>query len=57
MEDFDIRAILDWDYYLDRLGNCIRKIITIPAAMQKVGTAVNGICLRNRKIRTLSKHA
>ncbi|CAN0131745.1 unnamed protein product [Ectocarpus fasciculatus] len=36
MENFDIRAILDWDYYLDRLGNCIRKIITIPAAMQKV---------------------
>eukprot|EP00752_Nemacystus_decipiens_P002463 g2319.t1 len=36
MEDFDIRGILDWDYYLDRLGNCIRKIITIPAAMQKV---------------------
>lgn len=36
MEDFDIRSILDWDYYLDRLGNCIRKIITIPAAMQKV---------------------
>ncbi|CAM9928414.1 unnamed protein product [Ectocarpus fasciculatus] len=35
MENFDIRAILDWDYYLDRLGNCIRKIITIPAAMQK----------------------
>lgn len=36
MEDFDIRSLLDWDYYLDRLGNCIRKIITIPAAMQKV---------------------
>lgn len=43
MEDFDIRAILDWDYYLDRLGNCIRKIITIPAAMQKVRALA---CLR-----------
>lgn len=49
MEDFGIRAILDWDYYLDRLGNCIRKIVTIPAAMQKVGT-VNGSRFRNRKI-------
>ncbi|CAM9478652.1 unnamed protein product [Pylaiella littoralis] len=36
MEDFGIRSLLDWTYYLDRLGNCIRKIITIPAAMQKV---------------------
>lgn len=36
MEDFDIRSLLDWDYYLERLGKCIQKIITIPAAMQKV---------------------
>lgn len=36
MEDFGIRSVLDWDYYLDRLGKCIQKIITIPAAMQKV---------------------
>lgn len=36
MEDFDIRSILDWEYYLERLGKCIQKIITIPAALQKV---------------------
>ena len=36
MEDFGIRSVLDWDYYLERLGKCIQKIITIPAAMQKV---------------------
>ncbi|CAM9095659.1 unnamed protein product, partial [Laminaria digitata] len=36
MEDFGIRSMLDWDYYLERLGKCIQKIITIPAAMQKV---------------------
>lgn len=36
MEDFDIRSLLDWEYYLERLGKCIQKIITIPAALQKV---------------------
>ena len=39
-EDFDIRNILDWDYYLERLNNTIRKIITIPAALQKVPNPV-----------------
>ena len=28
--------ILDWNYYIERLGNTIQKIITIPAAMQGV---------------------
>ncbi len=28
--------ILDWGYYIERLGSAIQKIITIPAAMQKV---------------------
>jgi len=28
--------ILDWDYYIERLGNAIQKIITIPAALQAV---------------------
>lgn len=32
----DVRDILDWDYYRERLGNAIQKIITIPAAMQHV---------------------
>uniref|UniRef100_A0A0K0CTA2 DNA polymerase epsilon catalytic subunit n=1 Tax=Angiostrongylus cantonensis TaxID=6313 RepID=A0A0K0CTA2_ANGCA len=26
--------LLDWDYYIERLGSCIQKIITIPAALQ-----------------------
>jgi len=34
MTDFDIRAILDWNYYIERLGSAIQKIITIPAALQ-----------------------
>lgn len=30
----NIRDILDWNYYIERLGSAIQKIITIPAAMQ-----------------------
>lgn len=34
--EVDIRDILDWNYYIERLGGTIQKIITIPAAMQGV---------------------
>ncbi|KAL7311155.1 DNA polymerase epsilon catalytic subunit [Mucor circinelloides] len=40
LETFDIRDILDWDYYVERFGSVIQKIITIPAAMQKVHNPV-----------------
>lgn len=36
MSNFDIRNILDWQYYIERLNSCIQKIITIPAALQGV---------------------
>lgn len=36
LSSFDIRDILDWQYYLERFGSVIQKLITIPAAMQKV---------------------
>jgi DNA polymerase epsilon subunit 1 len=38
--DTDPRALLDWDYYLERLGSVIQKLITIPAALQKVQNPV-----------------
>lgn len=38
--ELDIRNILDWDYYEKRLGTTIQKIITIPAALQKVENPV-----------------
>jgi len=38
--NFDLRSILDWDYYIERLGSVIQKLITIPAAMQKVANPV-----------------
>lgn len=37
INEIDIRNILDWNYYIERLGGAIQKIITIPAAMQGVG--------------------
>lgn len=40
MVNFDIRSILDWDYYIERLGSVIQKLITIPAAMQMVSNPV-----------------
>ncbi|KAB7504214.1 DNA polymerase epsilon catalytic subunit A [Armadillidium nasatum] len=38
--DFDIRNILDWEYYIERLSGTIQKIITIPAALQGVPNPV-----------------
>ncbi|EGO19905.1 hypothetical protein SERLADRAFT_363759 [Serpula lacrymans var. lacrymans S7.9] len=40
LTNFDLRSILDWDYYIERLGSVIQKLITIPAAMQKVTNPV-----------------
>ncbi|XP_019718434.1 DNA polymerase epsilon catalytic subunit A [Hippocampus comes] len=40
LHDFDIRSILDWSYYIERLGSAIQKIITIPAALQQVKNPV-----------------
>ena len=36
----DVRALVDWDYYRERLGGAIQKIITIPAAMQHIANPV-----------------
>ncbi|XP_011498886.1 PREDICTED: DNA polymerase epsilon catalytic subunit A, partial [Ceratosolen solmsi marchali] len=40
IQEIDIRDILDWQYYIDRLGSSIQKIITIPAAMQGLSNPV-----------------
>ncbi|KAG1663133.1 hypothetical protein FOA52_000655 [Chlamydomonas sp. UWO 241] len=36
----DVRDIVDWEYYKERLGSAIQKIITIPAAMQAIANPV-----------------
>ncbi|XP_054717403.1 DNA polymerase epsilon catalytic subunit A-like [Uloborus diversus] len=40
LTDFDIRTILDWEYYIERFSSTIQKIITIPAALQHVPNPV-----------------
>lgn len=40
LTDFDLRSILDWAYYEERLGSVIQKLITIPAALQRVSNPV-----------------
>ena len=38
--DMDPRTVLDWDYYIERLGSVIQKLITIPAALQRIRNPV-----------------
>ncbi|PYH41908.1 DNA polymerase epsilon catalytic subunit POL2 [Aspergillus saccharolyticus JOP 1030-1] len=38
--DMDPRTVIDWDYYLERLGSVVQKLITIPAALQKIRNPV-----------------
>jgi len=40
LDSFDVRSIIDWDYYVDRLGKTVQKIITIPAALQSIPNPV-----------------
>ncbi|CAL5870199.1 uncharacterized protein PFLUO_LOCUS4434 [Penicillium psychrofluorescens] len=38
--DMDPRSVIDWSYYLERLGSVVQKLITIPAALQKLRNPV-----------------
>ena len=40
LDDFDIRNIIDWQYYFERFAGTIQKIITIPAALQNISNPV-----------------
>ncbi|EEB07800.2 DNA polymerase epsilon catalytic subunit A Pol2 [Schizosaccharomyces japonicus yFS275] len=46
-DSFDIRSILDWDYYLERLGSVVQKLISIPAVLQRIANPVPRIPLPN----------
>uniref|UniRef100_A0A0N5A7C7 DNA polymerase epsilon catalytic subunit n=1 Tax=Parastrongyloides trichosuri TaxID=131310 RepID=A0A0N5A7C7_PARTI len=39
-ETVNIRNIIDWAYYIERVGNTMQKIITIPAALQGVSNPI-----------------
>jgi DNA polymerase epsilon subunit 1 len=41
--DMDPRSIIDWGYYLERLGSVIQKLVTIPAALQKCWNPVSRV--------------
>ena len=38
--DMNPRALIDWDYYTERLSSVVQKLITIPAALQKIRNPV-----------------
>ncbi|SCU96753.1 LADA_0H02564g1_1 [Lachancea dasiensis] len=40
LENFDPRAIIDWEYYRERLASVVQKIISIPAALQGIKNPV-----------------
>lgn len=39
-DDLELRKLLDWDYYKGRLANAILKIVSIPAALQRVDNPI-----------------
>ncbi|GMR54261.1 hypothetical protein PMAYCL1PPCAC_24456, partial [Pristionchus mayeri] len=39
-DNVNVRDLIDWDYYIERTGGCIQKIVTIPAALQGVPNPV-----------------
>lgn len=52
---FDLRSILDWSYYVERLGSVVQKLITIPAALQQVPNPVPRIPHPNWLVRRIVK--
>lgn len=40
LENLDLRTIIDWDYYRERVASVVQKIISIPAALQNVPNPV-----------------
>ncbi|XP_059611898.1 DNA polymerase epsilon catalytic subunit 1 [Phlebotomus argentipes] len=43
MGEADLREVLDWNYYIERLSGAIQKIITIPAALQGLSNPVERV--------------
>jgi len=57
MTDFDVRSIVDWGYYRQRLANAIQKIVTIPAALQRVANPVPRIAHPDWLLRVVRQKA
>lgn len=43
LSDFDPRNIIDWDYYKERLGSVLQKLIIIPAVMQGIDNPIPSV--------------
>ena len=41
--EVDIRAILDWGYYFERLSTQVQKMVCIPAVLQGISNPVSEI--------------
>uniref|UniRef100_A0A7E4VKY8 DNA polymerase epsilon catalytic subunit n=1 Tax=Panagrellus redivivus TaxID=6233 RepID=A0A7E4VKY8_PANRE len=61
-DNINIRELLDWPYYIERLGSCIQKIVTIPAALQGISNPVPRVAhpdwlerLRRQKIESANQ--
>lgn len=39
-KDMDPRTVIDWGYYMERFGSVVQKLITIPAALQRIPNPV-----------------
>lgn len=55
LTEFDPRDLIDWEYYRERLGSVIQKLITIPAALQKVANPVRRIPHPDWLVRRLAR--
>uniref|UniRef100_A0A915AYJ0 DNA polymerase epsilon catalytic subunit n=1 Tax=Parascaris univalens TaxID=6257 RepID=A0A915AYJ0_PARUN len=59
-DNIDVRKIIDWEYYIERVGGTIQKIVTIPAALQNVPNPVPRIpfpdWLEGRRRRRANDH-
>ncbi|EQC32684.1 hypothetical protein SDRG_09658 [Saprolegnia diclina VS20] len=45
LQDFDVRNLLDWDYYRTRFAGTVQKIISLPACFQNIPNPVPRIAL------------
>lgn len=44
-QPIELRAILDWDYYFDRLSSTIQKMVCIPAVLQGLDNPLESVPL------------
>eukprot|EP01080_Neovahlkampfia_damariscottae_P004429 gene4429-7804_t len=56
IQDLNVKNIIDWDYYIERFGSVIQKMITIPASFQGISNPVERIKHPNWLIKNNKKN-